>query len=273
MIRSNLISKYELYKNIFISEQNLILNLFEALFYSQGGFQLECSHKILNNITYSQRLNLWYDKHEGIKDALNFFWNVGKLRGVSINYDIFDKMYSILNKKNRILNTVCGIDLRETLSASRIKLYFAVRNYPKIIRECIKIINFSEQGLKIIYDGDFLFGIDFFLTGQTRLKAYLAYNKKEINNNLNDFKKRFCRKTLALIENSESINISFRNRELEKTIHFKLKNRQEFLKLINVPAIIKINNVYEKIKVPLKIISLSEKELKVNKLREINLYY
>jgi len=270
------IKKYHRYKNIFKVKDCKILAYFEELL-NEIPCSLECSNKKKNRTIFSKRLNLWCLKVRAdiFKNIDTFFQQIRLVENVNINFSLFEKLFHDI-AIDKIKQVITGIDLRAERKVSRLKYWLIIQDSSQKIDEILSIHGYNDSVLELMDSSDgLLFGIDFYLNGDSRLKIYPMFEEHQINNPYcqSKFRNLFGKQTLELIACCKRIQISFKDPCFKKIIHFHLMNPDEFILRLNHPLIFQINEKYKIYGYPLRVISLSDEELEQNKIEEVNLYY
>lgn len=264
------------YKELFHLPGSVTLDHLEQLFYSVPCW-LECSHKIKSDLTYSQRLNLWFFRAE--PDIFNhisgFFEALGKT--YDLNFSLLEKLIKNIDFK-KINQFIVGVDLREEPVDSRVKLWLIVEDYPDKVAECVEV-NGSDQSVRDLVKHSsniFLFGFDYSLLDyKSRIKIYPLYFEDQIReNNVKElFSRLFCPETRRLIDQCKRVHVSFQGRDFQKIIHFTPRLPDAFIQQLNHPTVNEISAKYRSRGYPPSIISLADKQLAAARLEDINLYF
>jgi LynF/TruF/PatF family peptide O-prenyltransferase len=268
------IVKYLEYKRLFRVKETKALSLFEELLINSVIYYVECSNKILNGEVYAPRVNIWYhtDIYNNLEKVFNFFRKIEHLKGVGFNDSILKKVMENCDV-TKITSIVCGIDFRENLKESRVKLWFIIKDYPEKVKEILNIYGNYSYIEKFMRGKTLLVGIDFNFDNKTKLKVYARYTILDIIKE--DWPKElqiFFRKMPGLVDKCQEIYISF-DKNFNKIIHFQLQKPEEFINFINNKNVKSVNEKYKKKGYSMRIISLRADELFSNNLNEINVYY
>jgi len=261
--------KYQEYKKLFDVKESKALALYEELLKNSVDYNIECSHKILFNNIYSQRVNVWY--HTDFRDSLNliftFFRTINRLESVRLDFSILERLIARFDMY-KVQHVICGIDYREKIWESRVKLWFNIVNYPEKIKEVLALYGNSKEVKQWIHNHNLLFGIDMYFNGNAKLKIYPAYYESEFH----ILERKFSKKIDLLIKKCSLIHLSF-SENSDKIIHFHPKNPEEIINSINNAEVYLINQKYKKKKYSLQVISISEQDILSDNIREINMYY
>ncbi len=276
------IEKYRRYKKLFKIQNSPTLELFESLFNSS--FQhLEVSQKITTSSICPCRFNLWYhtDIFQHLHRILAVLKKTAQISGNQINdepfYDLFQKLSLGSIEPSRIKEVLYGVDLRENIEDSRVKIWLNISDHVEDPRETFGLSD-SDQDMIRLLNGNLrnnlLIGMDFRLNGKTKLKRYLWYPAEDLKETSvqEQMDGLFSKNAMSLAERSSRIHITSQD-DLSKVFHFQPYNSEDFISHI---AHEKTYETYQRctdIGFRLNVISLSENEIKSNNISTINLYF
>ena len=267
--------KYIFHKKLFNIKESKTLTLFEKLM--EGQF-VECSYKLSSGKIYPVRFNLFFPQKENktaFEKTINFFKELSKEQTINLNYSILTSLFKKSFDLNKVQRILLGVDFREKLKESRVKIYFIISNYPSKTEEILKINGKNKEILSLINKDLLLFGIDFSFDGKTQIKIYPHINFKELNEDIflkKHFKSIF-KKRKNLFKNTHHTYISFKTPNFDKIIYFKPINQQKFIESLNNKIIKKYSDTTLKENFKCGYISISEKELKKEDISNFTFYY
>jgi len=275
--KNDQIQKYNKHKKQFNIKNNKYLDLFEELLNKSDDFRLECSCKLEGRTIFPCRFNLWYNGKEHVKNINLAFDFLKKLsaQGADINYDLLKEIFEKKLNLNKIKEVIVGIDLRENCPNSRAKFWMTIdRKYCNLFKKVLDLHGVNRKVTELINKNELLFGFDFSFDGQTKIKIYPKFTKRELKNNsiLTKIDKIFSQSIIHLISECGVLNVSFEGKEFDRVFHFHPNNLNGFLDKIHNKE---LNNLVNTIDSPISgcVISLKEEEINMGKIKNLNFYY
>lgn len=268
-------------KNEFQLKRTTEFIIFEELIQESSQFNLECSHKMSRDHIDSCRFYLWYNgasyqKTKSLKKILLFSKKISSLDKVTINHSLINKILKTQPDLDKITKICLGIDFRSITAESRIKIGFYTENYSKMRQAVSEMLNHNKNFEELLFGNKFLFGIDLYFDGRTRLKVYPTFDhamlkKPNVRNKIQDV---FDNTTIELIKDCSEFFVSF-NDKWKKTLHFfpKDKNRERFIKKLSNSCVEALDQRNLKGGYPTWAFSFPEQEFLKRKTKNINLYY
>lgn len=273
------VTKYFIHKKKFNIKDNIYLKLFEDTLNASSNYYLDCSVKIQNNKLNATRFNIWYRGEEHIKNInliFNFFKKISAYPKVNIDYSLIKKIFDREFYIKKIEQPIMGVDFRDNLNDSRIKIWFKTKDYPEKMRQVLSIHGYNKDVLDLIMNNRFLFGFDFYFDGRTRLKIYPTFNEEELHNEdiLKKLKNLFSDKVFSLIKECHMLDIFFKDEDFNKILHFHPNNMETFINKLENRKVENISGILKNINFSTdQVISLDENETNKNKIENISFYY
>ena len=269
-------NEYNNFKNAFRPHNCYLLNMFEKILISSLGFDFELSTKVENGRQFSSRVNLWFynDFENNFNTFVDLLKQVNNTKEFKICFELLDKAFNGLSSHNTSV-LIFGIDLRDEIKDSRLKLWTCIKEDKEKIDEILKLHKCGDDVLNLLLNNKLLFGIDFFMDGRTRIKIYPYFNRKYLDENKDKLISLgiFDSKCMPFVELSESVHVSFKEDCSNKIFHFHPINPKSFIKKINSPLLDSLNKRYNSIGHNLSVLSLLQKELSNNEINNFNVYY
>lgn len=255
------------------------LELFTNLVQKADDCTIECSCKIEGEKLYPARFNLWFHNNrrvEQISAVLDFFRTVETQAGVQLDYELFQEFYDDRFDWSKVKKLITGVDLREELSASRLKIWFIIEGYPEKLETAIRLHGESEDLRSLIVHDELLLGFDFYLDGRSGIKVYPDIKQDEFQQA--DVQQRLKRAlslpALQLLEACWWLHVSFAKEGQDKILHYHPFNPNSFIEqYLGNEMARQIHNHYRKKRVLDMVISLRERELLEGSIQNLNLYY
>jgi LynF/TruF/PatF family peptide O-prenyltransferase len=270
------------HQKAFNIDECFLIKEFKKLVQNSENSTVECSCKIEDNNLYSTRFNLWFfgddlvKKNEAIQAVTNFINKVEKRLKINFNYSLFNQFYDNSFDLNLTKKIITGIDLRQKINDSRLKIWFIINNYPEKLEQALLLQGDNTEVRQLIFHNELLVGFDFFFDGRTKIKLYPDINKEE-------FQDIQIQKKLKEVLSDVAINlmslcfwthISFTSDNAEIILHYHPLNPQKFIKKFVYNQIVdNINNFYQHQNILRQVISVKESELIDNSINSLNLYY
>ena len=87
----------------------------------------------------------------------NFFKKISNCPGIVINYDIIKKVFNDKFNLDKIQQLIAGIDFRNNLNDSRIKLWFIIKDYPQKLKQVLSVHGSNKTISDLIINNKLLF--------------------------------------------------------------------------------------------------------------------
>ena len=279
----NNLNNFEFHINNFNIQESKCLKIFYDYIKLVDNVHIELSCKVKASELFPCRFNIWYNN--------NYTTNLNSCIQLIKKYDQLDydinidpsRFFQIINSRfemNRVGRLILGVDFRENLPDSRIKLWLALKNYPGFIIDILKQGKFDPYMIKLVQHNMFLFGFDFCFNGNCYLKVYPVLFKQDFANPLiKAVLNRWCSKrSVELMQLCDRFHIGMNEKSKRMVIHFHPFDWLQFIARLNE---ISHNFVLNQIKDKCKnraatgsvFISLLEQEIADNNLVNFNFYY
>ncbi len=271
---------YSHYKKDYALKSSRFLRLFEDFVSESSGSIMEFAPRISPHDIQAARFRVGYterDKASGLTEIGLFLDRISLCRDIRLNRAILDQVVHKdfdLQKAGRL---GIGIDFREDTHASKVKFYFAVKDYPEKTEQILAIHPPPDniEGYPI----NNLFGINMYLDGRTDTEIYPSLTPE-------DFKDSELMADLGLMDvprellsQCKALFISFRKNK-KRVLHFYPFDPTKFLAFIGnqqlkgiyVKALITHFMVNRLIRLePLRVvISFTEDEMLLKHIQNVN---
>ena len=272
------IQKYLFHKQTFNIKDHLYLAEFEALLKASEDFSLERSCKLAGDKIFPARFILFYlgqDQTTSLGLIFKFFDAISHCPKVSLNRSLLNKLFDNKFELDKLYQVIAGIDYRENLRDSRVKVFFKIGDYSEKISQALMLHGCNEMILDLMPHDRLLFGIDLFFSGETKIKIYLNFDHYDLTSAvvLNKLKKHFSEKIIGLINKCQALHITFKGKSFQRIIDFYPKNREAFIKEFNNRRLIDIDQKMKSTRYgKTGLISLSENEINKGIIKNANLY-
>lgn len=270
--------KYLTHRQKFSIKENIHLKLFEELLLRNHAYELECSCKVEKEIIYPARFNLWFTNHQhekNLQSILAFIEKVSELNKIEFSFDLFNKIYTQNIDLTRVCQLIAGIDYREKLQNSRIKIWSIIKDYPKMMDYVFSLSGSKAELESLCVNDELLFGLDFSFNGSSKLKTYLLVDEKQLKDPgiQKKMARHFSEKVQSLMFSSDRVHISVKPEHNNRVLHFLLKDYDPFIKRLKHKNMeYTTDKIVRGTKLPHIILSLDEKEIETE-IRRFNVYY
>lgn len=272
------------HKKTFEIESLYPLNIFEQLVAETGECGLEFSCKIERDQIYPARINLSYREDQNFADSfkqiLSFFHQVAGRAGVKINYKLLQKFLGNNFDWSKVERLITGVDLRQDVSNSRLKLVIRIKDYPEKIETAAALNRDGDtQGFrKLLIYSVLVVGFDFYLDGRSEIELYPEIKKE-------DFQQIYVQQRLLEVlsptalrplEDCSVMGVGFsKANPNNKIIYYYLEEKNNFLNYFYPNDLArKVHAFYQQQPVSDGMwIGLPERELRGGIIQNINLYY
>ncbi|CAD5929422.1 DUF5838 family protein [Planktothrix agardhii] len=258
------------------------LPLFEDFVMSvQGDCGLEASCKIEADKLIASRFLLFFEDktqewEKYLHQSLTFFSQVENRVGVQIDYSLLQQFlgYNFNFSKVTVLST--GIDLRNNLSESSLKMHIRIEDYPEKLETAFAL---SDNTANSHYLGDFvsLIGFDFYFNGNSEIEIYAEVQEKdffrpEINNLV---WQHFPKTALEPLKASNLFFTGLSKANDNPVLYYHLKNRQDLVNYFKLnDSAQRVHSFYQHQDIlPNMWVGTAQKELEKTRIENIRLYY
>ncbi len=265
------IEKYHRHLTSFAAEATPLCSSFMDLLKASPEADLECSCKIIGDTVHSLRFNLWY-KNNG-ESSLNpkivaFLKNYSQ--AFPLNFSLYQQIVGTDFQYDKVKCTSLGIDARTQSSASRVKLWHIIEDYPEKEAMVLDFPQISPIARCLKIQPGLLFGFDFGLDGGTAVKVYPVLHLSQIQQSRSLLNALFGTRTFALLEQCNWVNFGFTTKEAGLSLHLFPRNPKMFIDNFHHPV---LSDAYRLFSAQKVIISLDQAEAESSCFSSFNLYY
>ena len=174
------------HKSAFEVEALYPLDIFEQLVAQTEECLLEFSCKIEGDQLYPARFNLNFSQEKRLfpyffKQILGFFHQVEGRVGVTLSYDLLQEFLGDNFDWSKVEMLQTGVDLRQEVATSRLKLVFRIKDYPeKLEKAAILNSDCDAPGFRmLLIHSALVIGFDFYLDGRSEIELYPEIHKED----------------------------------------------------------------------------------------------
>jgi len=239
---------------------------------------IECSCKVSGQKVDAKRFNLWFPKPHSkrqLKKMMVLFDTMARDNNILLNRDLFNQFYNNQFDWSKVEQFILGVDMREDLASSRIKIWFIIEDYPEKIETAIHLYGENKDLRSLILHDELLIGFDFYFNGRNVIKVYPDIKRFEYEQEVNqqNIAKVLHPSALRLIEKSEWVHINFSKDYSSKVLHFHVHDPVPFLEMIPGERARAMCSYYRQRELYNVVVSFYEHELIEKNILNWNLYY
>ncbi|WP_414583116.1 LynF/TruF/PatF family peptide O-prenyltransferase [Scytonema sp. PCC 10023] len=266
------------HKRAFKVEDVYPLDIFEHFVKQAKGWGLECSCKIGKNDLYPIRFNLFYAKpsSEEFNTILDFCRQVEARNDVQLNYQLMQEFLGDNFDFHKVVQILVGVDLRNELSASRLKVWFVIQNYPEKVEKAMALCEPPEELRALIaYLSLMVVGFDFYLDGRSSIELYPRIIQKELQEV--DVQKQLSKilspPALKLLDGCWAFGFGFSKANPETILYYPTPDPNSFIAGLHNHLADRVHAYYREKSVRATIVAFRESELLAGAVQNLSLYY
>lgn len=258
------------------------LHLFEDFVISvQESCNLEASCKVeLNKLIASRFLLFFKDPtqqwQKWLNQSLAFFGQVESRVGVKLDYSLLQKFLGRDFDFNKMTVLSAGIDLRQHLPNSSLKMHIRIQDYPEKLETAFAL---SDGAASSQYLKDFvsLIGFDFYFDGTSEIELYAEVAEADFYQPKTQEKvwRHFPESVLKPLQGSNLFFTGLSKANANPVLYYHLKDRD------NLSQYFRLNDTAQRVHsfyqhrdvLPQMWVGTSQKELEKNYLENVRLYY
>jgi LynF/TruF/PatF family peptide O-prenyltransferase len=247
----------------------------------EGDCSLEASCKIeLDKLIVSRFMFFFKDKAQQwqkyLHQSLAFFSQVENRVGVRIDYSLLHQFLGYDFDFNKVTVLSAGIDLRNNLSESSLKLHIRIKDYPEKLDQALSLTSDSEDLIPV---RQFLsvVGFDFYFNGRSAIELYPEVQEEDFAKpeTQNLVWRHFPNFVLEPLEVTSLFGFGFSKANHNPVLYYHLKNRQDlsnYFKLNDTAQ--RVHSFYQNQDIlPNMWVGTSQNELEKTRIENIRLYY
>ena len=258
------------------------LPLFEDFAASiEGDCGLEASCKIESDKLIASRFLLFFkDKTQQwqkyLNQSLTFFSLVENRVGVKIDYSLLQQFLGSNFDFNKVTVLSAGIDLRNNLAESSLKMHIRIKDYPEKLNKALFLTSDSEDLIPV---RQFLsvVGFDFYFNGNSAIELYPEVQEEDFAKpETQDLVWRhFPKFVLEPLKVTSLFGFGLSKANKNPVLYYHLKNRQDltnYFKLNDTAQ--RVHSFYQNQNIlPQMWVGTAQKELEKTRIENIRLYY
>ena len=271
------------HKSAFDIEYLYPLDIFEQLVAQTEECGLEVSCKIEGDKLYPARFNLTFGRKrlpDFFKQVLDFFYQVEGRVGVTLNYELLQEFLGDNFDWSKVEALQTGVDLRQEMASSRLKLVFRIKDYPEKLEKAASLNSDCDTpGFRALFSySSLVIGFDFYLDGRSEIELYPEIYKEDFQQI--EVQQKLLQvlppSALQPLEACKTIGVGFSKANPgNKLVYYYLEDKNNFLNYFLANDLArKVHAFYQQQPVSNRIwVGVSERELSGGIIQNINLYY
>ena len=267
------------HKRIFGVENLYPLELFENFVQARQDCRIDCACKIDQDKLHAARFTLAFvnkqDAKEQVRAALNFFGKVEGRVEVKLNYQLLQEFLGIDFDFTKIVKILVGVDARQELADSRLKLFIWIEDYPEKLETAITLAGDSQDLRLLLVNNQLLVGFDFWLDGHSVIELYPTISAEEWQRV--DVQQRlatvFSPPALRLLDGCYGLQIGFSQANESKILYFHALEQSNFVDNLGNDLASRIHAYYRHQPVQALVVCIPESELLARSIQKLNMYY
>jgi len=273
------LKKYYSFKNIY-KLNHPVLPYYEKFLSLISNYRITPSLLINKNIINSCRFFILFESKYvklSLDQTLALYKKISKNNNFTLNFQYLQNILSFIPDKSKIQSLFSGIDLRNNMNDSRLKIYFSLKIKTMDTR-LMEYLNIQKNNF-LNKSADFIvIGIDFYFNNMSSTKVYYDHTENVLQdqNCREQLNNHFGEHIMSLINESSAFSVCMKNKFDNKTqFNFSLKNPNKILSLFTGPAIKTLAGELPKIKnAGLKILDIcvNKNEISQNNIKQLNVY-
>ena len=258
------------------------LPLFEDFAASiEGDCHLEASCKIESDKLVASRFMFFFqDKAQQwqkyLNQSLTFFSQVENRVGVQIDYSLLQQFLGSNFDFNKVTVLSAGIDLRNNLAESSLKMHIRIKDYPEKLNKALFLTSDSEDLISVRRYLSVV-GFDFYFNGRSEIELYPEVQEEDFAKpETQDLVWRhFPKFVLEPLKVTSLFGFGFSKANNNPVLYYHLKNRQDltnYFKLNDTAQ--RVHSFYQNQDIlPNMWVGTAQKELEKTRIENIRLYY
>ncbi|BBD55900.1 hypothetical protein NIES204_32190 [Planktothrix agardhii NIES-204] len=254
----------------------------------EGDCSIEVSCKIESDKLIASRFLLFFkDKTQQwqkyLHQSLTFFSQVENRVGVQIDYSLLQQFLGSNFDFSKVRTFTTGIDLRNNLADSSLKIHFRIEDYPEKLETSLALSGDSISSLikelpsypltKLIPQ----IGFDFYFNGSNEIELYIEVGEDDFQHpEIKEFLwQRFSKIALEPLKASSLFHLGLSKANNDPVLYYHLKNKKDLVNYFNLNDMgQRVHSFYQHqdVGVPMWV-GTAQKELEKTRIENIRLYY
>jgi LynF/TruF/PatF family peptide O-prenyltransferase len=236
---------------------------------------VEYSAKVEESRAHQNRMTVTFDtgipgRLRAIRERLD---RIARLPGAVLDLTHFDRIMRGLDLA-RVTLCIFGLDARDRVGDSRLKVYWSIIDQPGKVRELLAAHGGDDSVRRLVREGLLLVGIDMTLGGASRLKLYPKYTPADLEDPAVRvvLQETLSPSAMAWIAQSRRTNISF-DADGGRNLHIQPFDSEAVLARLHNPRLPDVDAGFRALGLRLNVVSLREGDLDGMSPERLNVYY
>ena len=240
---------------------------------------LESSCKIERDKLYPARFGIGFTLKnlKQLNVVYEFFQKVESRIDVQINYSLIQQFFGNDFNFNQMTEFMVGVDARQELAESKLKISLTIKDYPEKIKRAIELNGGLDKNIyNLLVSNSLHIGFDLSLDGRSEIELYPYIRNQEFQ--IFDIQQRLASvlspQALQFLHICSRICVGLSKANADKVVYFYLKNINDFLNYFPVnDNARRVHAYYQQQPMREMCVAVQEKELLEGTIQKMNLYY
>lgn len=254
------------------------LGIFKNLVFRTADGLVECSCKITKGKVHANRFNLWFPRSNGLEQmntVMDFLAEVEIKGTLQFNRDLLNQFYQSDFDWSRVRRFVVGVDIRENIVDSRLKIWFILNKYHEQIEKAVKLNGNYPDVKNLLFRDELIVGFDFYFDGRTVIKLYPDIQRQDLDEELSQNKigTILHPTSIELARHAYWLHIYVSDNHKGRILQFHTTTMEPFLKYIQEEEAKPILNLCNNKKLPSAIFAFHEDDIRMRTIQNWSFYY
>lgn len=216
---------------------------------------------------------------KSLAQALKFYGQVENRVGVRLNYDLLQQFIGKSFDFSKVGRFTVGVDLRENLADSSLKMHIILDNYPEKVATALALDGnqYSEALRGIALQAIPQVGFDFYLDGRSEIELYVELTEEQFQQPQIRalLEQSFPPTVLKPLQVSETFHIGLSKANTNPVLYYNLKDKKDLLNYFAINDMArKVHAFYQHQEVLAEMwVGVAQQELLNSRIENIRLYY
>jgi LynF/TruF/PatF family peptide O-prenyltransferase len=242
---------------------------------------IEASCKIEGDRMQAARFLVFFHQEleHSLLQALKFFHQVERRVEVQLNYELLNQFLGKDFDFGRVATISTGIDLRQTLADSSLKLHFGLNDYREKVEVALALDDKQDTailrrlGLQFVS----LIGFDFYFDGHSEIELYVILTKEQLQQTETQARLRqvFPSVVLEPLTGSDQFYVGLSKASAQPVLYYCLRDKND------LPSYFRLNDMAQRVHrfyqqqftLPFVGVGMAQSELQKPRIENVRLYY
>lgn len=211
--------------------------------------------------------------------ALQFYHQVEAQPDIKLNDDLLQRFLGNSFDFSKVTRFTLGLDLRDNLADSSLKMHFILVDYPEKIATALELDgrNHSDAFRWIAMETVHLIGFDFYFDGRCEIELYAALSENQFQQPAirSLLEQSFSTAVLNPLQCSDQFYTGISKANIDPVLYYHLKNRKDLLSYFSINETAQqVHAFYQHQEVLSEMwVGVTQSELEKSRIDQIRLYY